>query len=99
MESYNEPGFLNVGTGEDVTICELAFTMAKVVGFKGEIIFDSSKPDGTPRKVLDVSKVKSLGWEPQISLEVGLRLAYEWALGADAFSLSPESRVVQVPGE
>jgi GDP-L-fucose synthase len=88
MESYNEPQFLNVGTGEDVTIRELAHTMAKVVGFKGEILFDSTKPDGTPRKVLDVSKVKSLGWEPQISLEVGLRLSYEWALKMDAFALS-----------
>ena len=65
--------------------------MAKVVGFKGEVIFDSSKPDGTPRKVLDVSKVKTLGWEPQISLEVGLKLAYEWALQADAFSIAAAS--------
>jgi GDP-L-fucose synthase len=86
MENYDQPEFLNVGTGEDVTIKELAYTMAKVVGFKGEVLFDSSKPDGTPRKVLDVSKVKSLGWEPHISLEIGLRLAYEWALQADAFS-------------
>ena len=92
MESYDQPEFLNVGTGEDVTIRELAYTMAKVVGFKGEVLFDSSKPDGTPRKVLDVAKIKSLGWEPQISLEVGLRLAYEWALKADAFTLSTGSR-------
>jgi nucleoside-diphosphate-sugar epimerase len=77
MERYNESGFLNVGTGDDVTIRELASTMARVVGFKGESVFDSSKPDGTPRKVLDVSKVKSLGWEPLISLEVCLRLSYE----------------------
>jgi GDP-L-fucose synthase len=91
MENYDQPEFLNVGTGEDVTIKELAYTMAKVVGFKGEVIFDSSKPDGTPRKVLDVSKVKTLGWEPQISLEVGLKLAYEWALQADAFSIAAAS--------
>ncbi len=95
MESYNEPEFLNVGTGDDVTIRELASTMAHVVGFKGEIVFDSSKPDGTPRKVLDVSKVKSLGWEPQISLEVGLRLSYEWALQTDAFTCSAGARDTQ----
>jgi GDP-L-fucose synthase len=92
METYSEPEIVNVGTGEDVTIRELAQTMANVVGFKGEIIFDTSKPDGTPRKVLDVRKMKSLGWEPQISLEIGLRLSYEWALrtGALALSSSPQ---------
>ena len=95
MESYNEPEFLNVGTGDDVTIRELAFTMAQVVGFKGEIVFDASKPDGTPRKVLEVSKVKSLGWEPRISLEVGLRLSYEWALSTDAFTCSAANRESQ----
>jgi GDP-L-fucose synthase len=72
---------------------ELACTKAKVVGFQGEIVFDSSKPDGTPRKVLDVSRVKSLGWEPQISLEVGLKLSYEWALRTDAFTLCAQPRV------
>jgi GDP-L-fucose synthase len=88
MECYDKPETLNVGTGEDVTIRELAYTMAKVVGYKGEIVFDASKPDGTPRKVLDVSKVKALGWEPQISLEIGLKLAYEWALKAGAFNVA-----------
>jgi len=87
MEQYDKPETLNVGTGEDVTIRELAMTMAKVVGYKGTILFDCSKPDGTPRKVLDVRKVKALGWEPQISLEVGLKLAYEWALRTNAFEV------------
>lgn len=85
METYDKPETLNVGTGDDVTIRELAFTMAKVVGYQGEIVFDTSKPDGTPRKVLDVTRMKSLGWEPAVSLEVGLRMAYEWALQHSVF--------------
>jgi len=88
METYDQPEIVNVGTGEDVTIRELAYTMAKVVGFVGEVVFDSSKPDGTPRKVLNVDKMKSLGWEPQISLEIGLRLSYEWALQSGALDVS-----------
>lgn len=69
---------INVGTGVDCTIRELAETMAKVVGFKGELIFDSSKPDGTPRKLMDVSRLNSLGWKSTISLEDGLRDTYKW---------------------
>ena len=88
METYDQPEIVNVGTGEDVTIRELAFTMAKVVGFTGEVVFDSSKPDGTPRKVLNVDKMKSLGWQPEISLEIGLRLSYEWALQNGALDTS-----------
>ncbi|MEB4592640.1 GDP-L-fucose synthase [Candidatus Thiothrix sp. Deng01] len=69
---------INVGTGSDCTIAQLAELMAEVVGFEGEIVFDASKPDGTPRKLLDVSRLKSLGWEPQITLPDGLRATYEW---------------------
>jgi len=69
---------LNVGTGEDVTIKELAETIQKVVDFQGEIIWDSSKPDGTPRKLMDVSKLKSLGWKPEIALTEGLGSTYRW---------------------
>ncbi len=87
MEKYDKSEIVNVGTGEDVTIRELAYTMANVVGYKGEIVFDSSKPDGTPRKVLDVTRMKSLGWEPVVSLEVGLKLAYEWALKHNVFDM------------
>ena len=97
MECYDKPETLNVGTGEDVTIRELAYTMAKVVGYKGEIVFDASKPDGTPRKVLDVTKMKSLGWEPRISLEIGLKLAYEWALKAGAFDIVAAEGGVNAP--
>jgi GDP-L-fucose synthase len=69
---------INVGTGVDCTIRELAETVAKVTNFGGRLMFDSSKPDGTPRKLLDVSRLKALGWRPTIGLEEGLRQAYQW---------------------
>lgn len=69
---------INVGTGVDCTIRELAETMARVTGFAGELVFDASKPDGTPRKLMDVSRLKSLGWEARIGLEKGLRETYAW---------------------
>jgi len=72
---------INVGTGCDVTILELATSMAKVVGFKGSVVFDTSKPDGTPRKLLDVSRLGSLGWVYSVELEQGLKMTYEWFLG------------------
>ena len=72
---------INVGTGRDVTIAELASTMAKVVGFGGDIEFDTSKPDGTPRKLMDVSRLGSLGWTYSVELEQGLGMTYEWFLG------------------
>ena len=71
---------INVGTGEDCTIRELAETMSKVVGYTGNIVFDSSKPDGTPRKLMDVSRLKALGWEPCTSLVIGLSSTYQWFL-------------------
>jgi GDP-L-fucose synthase len=69
---------INVGTGSDCTIAQLAELMAEVVGYQGKIVFDASKPDGTPRKLLDISRIRSLGWEPQISLPDGLKSTYEW---------------------
>lgn len=71
---------LNVGTGVDVTIRELAETIARVTGFEGRIGFDTTKPDGPPRKLVDISKMRALGWEPRYDLENGLRHAYEWFL-------------------
>ena len=71
---------INVGTGRDVTIAELATMMARIVGFEGDIEFDTSKPDGTPRKLLDVSRARSLGWESSVALEPGLGMTYEWFL-------------------
>lgn len=71
---------INVGTGVDCTIRELAETMQRVVGFNGELVFDTSKPDGTPRKLMDVSRLKALGWQASISLEQGLQQTYHWFL-------------------
>ena len=77
MQNYNEPGHINIGTGEDLSIEALAQVIKKVSGFRGEIKFDSSKPDGTLRKVLDVSRLNELGWKATTSLEDGLVKAYE----------------------
>ncbi|WP_286695562.1 GDP-L-fucose synthase [Spongiibacter sp. UBA1325] len=71
---------INVGTGVDCTIAELAFTLANVIGFKGEIVFDTTKPDGTPRKLMDVSRLKAMGWEAKTSLQEGLAETYQWFL-------------------
>lgn len=76
MDNYNDPGAINVGTGSDITIEDLAHLVKKIVGFEGDIVFDTSKPDGTPKKQLNVSKINQLGWEAKISLEEGIRLAY-----------------------
>lgn len=73
MKSHSEPGFVNVGTGIDVTIKELAQTIKKLVGYQGALKFDESKPDGTPRKLMDVSKIETMGWTHSISLEEGLK--------------------------
>ena len=71
---------INVGTGQDCTIRELAETIAKVTGFSGELVFDSTKPDGAPRKLMDVSRLELLGWKASVSLEEGLKQAYQWFL-------------------
>jgi GDP-L-fucose synthase len=78
LESYDEESIINVGCGEDISIKELCELVMSVVGYKGRLEFDSSKPDGTPRKVLDISKISSLGWRPRIPLEQGIRSTYEW---------------------
>lgn len=80
LENYNGDLALNVGTGNDVTIKELTTLVASIVGFNGEISWDESKPDGTPRKVLDTSRVTALGWKPRISLESGIQSTYDWYL-------------------
>lgn len=77
MQQYDEPGFINIGTGEDLEIGELALLIKKIVGYEGEIKHDLSKPDGTPRKLMDVSKLHKLGWKASISLEEGIRKVYE----------------------
>ena len=78
MKYYDSPEPINVGTGEDVTIKQLAETIAKIVGYDQLINWDTSKPNGTPRKVLNVDKIKTLGWEPKIGLEEGIKSTYEW---------------------
>ena len=78
MEKYNSEEIINIGTGEDVTIKELAEMIVEVTGYKNDYEWDTSKPNGTPRKVLNVDKMKSLGWEPKIGLREGLESTYEW---------------------
>ena len=80
MQNYNESEHINVGTGEDVTIKELAETISDIVGFNGGFNWDTSKPNGTPRKVLNVDKIKSLGWEPVTNLRDGILKTYQWYL-------------------
>ena len=74
-------GFINIGTGEDIKIKELAELVKEIVGFKGEIKWDASKPDGTPKKLLDVSRLTKLGWQPKVSLEEGIVKTYQWYVG------------------
>jgi len=76
--SYPRPCFVNLGTGKDVTIRELAETVKRVVGFKGDLLFDPTKPDGTPRKLQDVTRMKVLGWQAKTDLDDGIRSTYEW---------------------
>jgi GDP-L-fucose synthase len=78
MNTYDGAEPLNVGTGEDLTIAELAAMVAKAVGYTGRIAYDASKPDGTPRKLLDVSRIRALGWQARIPLEAGIASTYEW---------------------
>jgi GDP-L-fucose synthase len=87
MDNYDEPGHINVGTGEDITIAHLAETIRDVVYPEAQLSFDTSKPDGAPRKVLDVSKLRALGWSPTVSFEQGVRDTYEWFVAQDPSTL------------
>jgi GDP-L-fucose synthase len=78
MKNYSDEMFLNVGTGHDITILELAQSIAKVIGWQGTFTFDRSKPDGMPRKLLDVSRLRALGWSASTDFETGMKFAYEW---------------------
>lgn len=77
MENYNEPGLVNIGVGEDVCILDLAKLVKEIVGFEGEIITDTTKPDGTPRKLMDVSKLNNMGWKAKTSLKEGIQKVYD----------------------
>jgi GDP-L-fucose synthase len=85
METYNEAGWLNIGCGEDIAIGDLAKLIKQIVGFEGELNFDASKPDGTPRKLLDMTKMHQLGWHHKISLEEGIRSVYNEVLQNNTF--------------
>lgn len=80
MHDYEDPQTINIGTGQELTIKELAYLIKEVVGYRGDIVFDTSKPDGTPRKLLDVSRINKLGWKAKIPLKEGLQKAYQWAI-------------------
>jgi len=78
MNNYNSSEIINIGTGKDLSIAELAYLIKDIVEYDGNIVFDTSKPDGTPRKLLDVSKLFNMGWKPRITLEEGIRSTYSW---------------------
>ena len=78
MEHYDDPGVINIGVGEDLTIADLAKKVKSTVGYNGDIVFDSTKPDGTPRKLVDVGRIFALGWRPQVSLDDGIAQTYQW---------------------
>lgn len=86
LEQYDSPETINVGTGQELTIKELAAKLKLIVGFDGSIEWDLTKPDGTPRKLLDVSRIRDLGWKPKVTLDEGLRQTYEWAFRVGAFN-------------
>jgi len=88
MKTYSGDEFLNVGTGEDITIGEFAQLVAQVVGYTGSLVFDSSRPDGTPQKLLDVSKLAALGWRAKTPLREGLKGAYADFLGSELVKLA-----------
>ena len=96
MQHYDEPEIVNVGVGSDVTIAELARLVGTSVGFDGELVFDASKPDGTPRKLLDVTKLNNIGWHAQMGLEDGIRSTYSWFLEHKANIQSPAARKLAV---
>jgi GDP-L-fucose synthase len=78
MQNHDDADILNVGVGEDITIADLADLIARVVGYSGRVVFDTTKPDGTPRKLLDTSRLQAAGWRPRIGLEEGIRATYRW---------------------
>ena len=78
LNNYDEPGIINVGTGKDISIKTLALLIKQIVGYEGEITFDTNKPDGTPRKLLDIDKIMQLGWKPKYTLKKGLEITYNW---------------------
>jgi len=97
MQNYDEEGFVNIGTGEDISIKDLALLIKNIIGYNGEIKFDASKPDGTPRKLMDVSKIHSKGWKHKIELEDGIKLAYQDFLSHQAKTKTTYEHPVNTP--
>jgi GDP-L-fucose synthase len=94
LDKYDSSEIINVGCGEDISICELAELVCDIVGFDGELVWDETKPDGTPRKLLDVTKLRDLGWEPSIPLADGIARTYEWFLANYAGQSVPKRRLL-----
>ena len=92
MRHFDSDEIINVGSGSDISIRELAELVGEVVGYRGRIVFDASKPDGTPRKLLDVSRLTALGWQPKIPLQAGIEQTHNWFLAKRAGSPQPGSR-------
>jgi len=80
LERYDSPDIINIGIGEDITIRHLAEMVCEIIDYPGRLVFDSSKPDGTPRKLLDVTRIHALGWQARIPLNEGIRQTYQWYL-------------------
>ena len=80
LEKYNDPQHINIGSGTEISIKNLALKISNQIGYDGEIIWDTNRPDGTPRKVLDATKIFKLGWKPNISLDQGIRSTIDWYL-------------------
>jgi GDP-L-fucose synthase len=89
LEHYDSPEIINVGCGEDITVRALAQLVSEVVGFHGDLEWDRTQPDGTPRKLLDISRITELGWKPTIPLRDGIAHTYEWFLGNYVPPLKP----------
>jgi GDP-L-fucose synthase len=99
MRSFSEPGPINVGTGKDLSIRDLALLIKDVVGYGGDLVFDSSRPDGTPRKLLDVSRLREAGWSAKVDLREGVGRTYEWFLSqAGKGRTDTSSREVPIQG-
>jgi GDP-L-fucose synthase len=91
MNHYTGNDFVNIGAGKDITIRQLAEKIKAIVGFQGEILWDTTKPDGTPRKLLDVSRLNALGWQAKISLDDGIRQTYDWFINAEHKKMGGET--------
>lgn len=96
LDNYDEYEHINCGAGSEVTVHKLAKIVQRAVGYRGEIVFDTTKPDGTPRKMMDSSRIRSLGWKPEITLDEGIQLTYEWFLANVKSAHAPEFGTIEL---